>query len=150
MLCFERRGFLAMIAARLMPRPRRGPSTSPVLPDRGTCVRCTAPGCGPTHVPCSQRIGWGRSHILITRSIDRGRCGDGRGVARRLRTPLPAPHDQLIVPARLPRCVGRDLGRGDRHRPGTHQSGARAQRQDLAEQAAQPRLVVDHEAATVE
>jgi hypothetical protein len=66
MLCFERRGFLAMIAARLMPRPRRGPSTSPVLPDRGTCVRCTAPGCGPTHVPCSQRIGWGRSHILIT------------------------------------------------------------------------------------
>jgi hypothetical protein len=81
----ERRGFLAMLAARLMPGvPPRAFTTSPGLLASG-CLRsprrwCSAPWCRRPRTPCSARGSAGVArHDPDRRSIDRGRCGDGRG-----------------------------------------------------------------------
>jgi VTT domain len=81
----ERRGFLAMLAARLMTGvPATGFTTSPALLPSGY-LRLprrwrSAPWCGRPHMPCSARGSAGVArHDPDRRSIDRGRCGDGRG-----------------------------------------------------------------------
>src|SRR4051794_20755984 len=74
----ERRGLLAMLAARLMPGvPAAGPSLRRRRRSRrGACAR-RDPDC---------------------RSIDRGRCGDGRGPGATPPNPLPPPELRLSLP----------------------------------------------------